>query len=177
MSTPQEPRDPYQQPDGSTPATPSAGVPSTGTPYPAGTGPEPTPVAPPVTGPQQPYPAAPAVPGAPAAGYGVAPTKNGLGVWSLVLGIASVVLCCLALGLPLGAVAIVLGVKARRATAQGLATNGGMGLAGLILGVVGVLASAYMVVSFGVAMAQFGGFEGYMEYVNSLVEQGTVPQP
>lgn len=177
MSTPQEPRDPYQQPDGPTSGTPATGVPPTGTPYPAGTGPEPTPVAPPVAGPQQPYPAAPAVPGAPVTGYGVAPTKNGLGVWSLVLGIASVVLCCLALGLPLGAVAIVLGVKARRATAQGLATNGGMALAGLILGVVGVLASLYMIVSFGLAMAQFGGLDGYIDYVTSLAEQGQVPQP
>ncbi|GAA4624267.1 DUF4190 domain-containing protein [Cellulomonas oligotrophica] len=173
MSTPQEPRDPYQQPDGPTSGTPATGVPPTGTPYPAGTGPEPTPV----TGPQQPYPAAPAVPGSPVAGYGVAPTKNGLGVWSLVLGIASVVLCCLALGLPLGAVAIVLGVKARRATAQGLATNGGMGLAGLILGVVGVLASLYMVVGFAMVVSEQGGIEGYIDYVTSLAEQGQVPQP
>ncbi len=78
------------------------------------------------------------------AGYGVPDTsQNGLGVWALVLGIAGWV--C-SLGFLAGIPAIVLGTKSRKAAAEGRATNGGMGTAGLVLGWVITILSVIAVV-------------------------------
>jgi hypothetical protein len=69
-------------------------------------------------------------------GYGAAPLpKNNLGVWSLVLGILSVLGC----GLFTGIAAIITGSKSRKAAAEGQADNGGMGMAGLIMGWIGTV--------------------------------------
>ncbi|MCP2266764.1 DUF4190 domain-containing protein [Promicromonospora thailandica] len=57
--------------------------------------------------------------------------RNHLGVWALVLGIASVVL---ALGALTGVPAIILGNEGRRAVRAGEADNEGMALAGVVLG-------------------------------------------
>lgn len=80
-------------------------------------------------------------------GYGVPDTSgNNLGVWSLILGIAG----WLCFGFLTGIPAIVLGSKSRRAAAEGRATNGGMGTAGMVLGwaitILTVLGVALMVV-------------------------------
>jgi hypothetical protein len=56
---------------------------------------------------------------------------NRLGVWSLLLGIASVVL---ALGALTGVPAIILGNQARRAVRAGEADNEGVALTGVVLG-------------------------------------------
>jgi hypothetical protein len=105
---------------------------------------------------QQPYPAQqpdayPGYPG-PAAGWGAAPyvpvygyPKNGLGVWSLVLGILSMVCFGPFAGIP----AIITGVLGRKAVATNQANNGGLALAGIILGAVGC---AFWVLAF------FAGF-------------------
>ncbi|MFD2794737.1 DUF4190 domain-containing protein [Promicromonospora vindobonensis] len=88
---------------------------------------------------QAPYQQAPQAPayaqgGQPYA-YGGAPMpKNSLGVWSLVLGILAVLGC----GLITGIAAIITGHKSRKAQQEGLADNGGMGLAGIITGWVGI---------------------------------------
>lgn len=89
---------------------------------------------------QTPYPQVPQGPvyaqGGQPNPYGVAsPPKNNLGVWSLVLGILSVLGC----GLFTGIAAIITGSKSRRAQQEGQANNGGMGLAGLILGWIGTV--------------------------------------
>jgi uncharacterized membrane protein len=57
--------------------------------------------------------------------------RNSLGVWSLVLGIASVVL---ALGVVTGIPAIIIGNQGRRAVRAGEANNEGMALTGVVLG-------------------------------------------
>jgi uncharacterized membrane protein len=57
--------------------------------------------------------------------------RNGLGVWSLVLGIASVML---ALGVVTGIPAIILGNQGRRAVRAGEADNERTALAGVVLG-------------------------------------------
>lgn len=67
--------------------------------------------------------------------YGAPLPKNSLGVWSLVLGILSVLGC----GLLTGIAAIITGTKSRQAQREGLADNGGMGLAGLIMGWIGTV--------------------------------------
>ncbi|MCL2091396.1 MAG: DUF4190 domain-containing protein [Micrococcales bacterium] len=68
-------------------------------------------------------------------GSGGSPSKNNLGGIALGLGIASVV-CCI-IGPLLGIPAIILGRMSQQAAEQGLATNGGMGKTGFILGIVG----------------------------------------
>ncbi|WP_423464048.1 DUF4190 domain-containing protein [Promicromonospora sp. MS192] len=88
---------------------------------------------------QAPYQQAPQAPvyaqgGQPYA-YGAAPLpKNSLGVWSLVLGILAVLGC----GILTGIAAIIVGHKSRAAQREGQADNGGMGLAGIITGWVGI---------------------------------------
>lgn len=69
-------------------------------------------------GPPQPY------------GYAPPPPKNDLGVWSLVTGILSWILCPLVLGI----VAVATGNASRKAIRDGLANNTGAATAGLILG-------------------------------------------
>ena len=140
----QSPYDPPQQPDqggqapGSVPGQPTPyDQPAASAPYgqpgqPGQPGrPGPTPYG------QEPYgqsPAQPAYAGQPGP-YGAAPLpKNGLGVWSLVLGILAVLGC----GILTGIAAIILGHKSRRAQREGEADNGAMGLAGIITGWVGI---------------------------------------
>lgn len=62
-------------------------------------------------------------------------SKNSLGVWALVLGIVSILCCGLFAGIP----AIILGLNSKKAQAQGLATNGSLGNAGFILGIIGTV--------------------------------------
>lgn len=68
--------------------------------------------------------------GAPQYGYAPPPPKNDLGVWSLVTGILSWILCPLVLGI----VAVATGNASRKAIRDGLANNTGAATAGLILG-------------------------------------------
>jgi len=72
--------------------------------------------------------------------YGAAPSKtNGLALTSMILGIASVVFCYL--NLPLGVVALILGVLGRRKIEEsgGAERGSGMALAGIICGSVDIL--------------------------------------
>ena len=64
--------------------------------------------------------------------YGPSAEKNALGGWALGLGIASL-LCCIT-GIP----AIVLGGLGIQAANEGRASNKGMAIAGLVLGVVSI---------------------------------------
>ncbi|MFJ8747800.1 DUF4190 domain-containing protein [Streptomyces sp. NPDC102441] len=99
------------------------------------------------------YPAAPAAPSA-AYGYpgypgyggqqpwGPAPA-NGLGVAAMVLGIIAVVgFCMWGLGIILGILALIFGIIGRGRAKRGEANNGGMALAGIILGSVSIAISA-----------------------------------
>ncbi|MFD6419036.1 DUF4190 domain-containing protein [Streptomyces sp. NPDC060194] len=128
-----------------------------GTPVPPGDG-----VPPPPMGPEGPSPAygyphtMPGHPGPPApspygyGGYGYGwpgahgpQPQNGFGIAALVLGIVSVVLFCVwGLGVVLGALALVFGILGRRRANRGQADNGGVALAGIILGAIGAVVSA-----------------------------------
>lgn len=71
--------------------------------------------------------------------------QNALGITSLVLGIASFpLLCCFSLGILTGIAAVVTGILGKNKADQGLATNRGLALAGIICGaiaaVLGVIA-------------------------------------
>ena len=82
----------------------------------------------------QPYPPQYQYGTAPQYGYAPAPPKNDLGVWSLVTGILSWIMCPLVLGV----VAIFTGNASRKAVREGLANNPGSATAGLVLGWINV---------------------------------------
>jgi hypothetical protein len=69
--------------------------------------------------------------------------RNSLGVWSLVLGIASVVLL---LGVLTGVPAIIIGNEGRRAVRAGEANNEGMAMTGVVLGWISLAILAVVVV-------------------------------
>ncbi|MFD9301129.1 DUF4190 domain-containing protein [Streptomyces sp. NPDC060048] len=115
--------------------------------------------------PQAPYGGHPAQPVVPQAAYGgypgypgypghagyppYQPRSNGFGVTALVLGIIAVVSCYL--GLLFGVPAVIFGVLGRGKAKRGEADNGGMALAGIITGSVGIVIScvfiAFVIVS------------------------------
>ncbi|MFI5619242.1 DUF4190 domain-containing protein [Streptomyces sp. NPDC051567] len=73
--------------------------------------------------------------------------SNGFGVTSLVLGILAVVGCSAAVfATALGIGAVVFGALGKGKANRGESTNGGMALAGIILGAVGIVLGALMTV-------------------------------
>jgi hypothetical protein len=85
-------------------------------------------------GPPGPYQSQPAQYGAPY-GYSAPAEKNALGVWSLVLGILSIVMLfsCL-VGFLAAIPALITGYLSRKANKEGLADNPGLALGGIITG-------------------------------------------
>ena len=83
--------------------------------------------------PPPPPPAGGPPPPAAAAGGAAAGQQNGMGIAALVLGLAGI-LCCQSVIVPI--LAIIFGVIGRKKAAQGLASNGGMATAGLVLGII-----------------------------------------
>ena len=83
-------------------------------------------------------------------GYGNSPgrpaQRNGWGTAALVLGILGVLTCwTLVGGILLGLLAVVFGFLGRGRARRGEASNGGSALAGLILGVIAIAASASLI--------------------------------
>lgn len=82
-------------------------------------------------------------------------------MWALVLGILGIVCCGFFAGIP----AVILGNKAKEAAAQGLANNGGMGQAGVVLGWIAIALSVLGVIwAFamgGLAAITEGTYTGY----------------
>ncbi|MEV7524099.1 hypothetical protein [Streptomyces sp. NPDC091371] len=93
------------------------------------------------------YPGQPGYPGYAAyQPYGM-PKNNGFGITALVLGILAVVGCItsfIAVGLGIGAV--VFGALGKGKANRGEADNGGMALAGIILGAIGIVLGGLMLV-------------------------------
>jgi hypothetical protein len=139
------------------------GQPAPGQPGAAPPGSVPPPIAPYVPGQSPPgaygYPSHPgAAPGGPSpyGGYpgypGYGPQgwntmqqgpANGFGVAAMVLGIVGVVMFCVwGLGIIVGVLALVFGILGRKRARRGEANNGGMALAGIILGSIGIVVSA-----------------------------------
>jgi Domain of unknown function (DUF4190) len=103
--------------------------------------------------PQQPY-----------AGYGPPPTgpKNGLGIASLV--IAIIALLSVFGGIVLGVVAVILGFLGWHRAKRGEATNGGMAVAGIVLGVLSIIEAVVLI---GLAVWGFGEAGG-TDYLDCL---------
>jgi hypothetical protein len=93
--------------------------------------------------------------------------RNGLGTASLIVAIVSLI--TVFGGVVFGIVAIVLGVMGRGRVKRGEATNGGVALAGIILGALSFLVSAAAIVIitvFGVTMFNEVGGTDYVDCVN-----------
>lgn len=116
MSEPDRPETPPPTP----PSTPPPPAPGQYGAYPGGYPPPPPP--------QQPY-----------GGYPLPPTgpKNGFGIAALV--IAIVALLSIIFGVVLGVVAIIFGFLGWGRAKRGEATNGGMAVAGIILGILSII--------------------------------------
>jgi hypothetical protein len=112
---------------------------------------------------------------APGSGYpGYAPPpKNGLGTAALVLGIVGLVLFwTVVLGFVLGVLALVFGIIGRKRANRREATNGGMALAGAILGGLAV-AGTVAIIAAGAAFFEHNktAFQKYRDCVNSAQTQ------
>jgi hypothetical protein len=130
-------------------SVPGYGAEPSGAPYPP---PAPGPYGAPAPGPYGtpapgPYGASP-YPTGPGA-YGHYP-RNDLGIWALVLGIASFVLSC---GFLTGIPAIIVGSKAKRAVEAGEANNGGLATAGVVLGWIATALSVVAIIFFVIVFA------------------------
>ncbi|MGP3981193.1 DUF4190 domain-containing protein [Streptomyces sp. KR80] len=114
--------------------------------------------------------------GHPGSGYGqgwqampMGPS-NGLGVAALVLGIIGTVLFFAnVFAVILGILAIIFGAVGRAKAAKGEATNGGQALAGLILGVVAIVAAIGFLVAIIAASDDFEGESEQEPFSSSLV--------
>jgi membrane protein implicated in regulation of membrane protease activity len=88
------------------------------------------------------------VPGYGSTGYGapVAQPRNGFGVAALVLGVLAVLSSWTVIGgLVLGILAVIFGLLGRGRVRRGEATNGGLSVAGTVLGAVGVLIAVVLI--------------------------------
>ncbi|MBW0103136.1 DUF4190 domain-containing protein [Pseudonocardia sp. KRD291] len=97
------------------------------------------------------------------AGYGAGPRspKNGLAIAALVLGILALVVTItvigVVLGIPLGLLAVILGIVGVRRVGKGIATNKGVAIAGIVTGALGLIASVAVVVLGATLFASTGG--------------------
>ncbi|MGR4884163.1 hypothetical protein ACIPUC_32785 [Streptomyces sp. LARHCF249] len=94
------------------------------------------------------YPGYPGYPGTASYPPYAGPRSNGFGVTALVLGILSVVGCITSvLGIGIGIGAVVFGALGKGKATRGEADNGGMALAGIILGAIGIVLGALMLLA------------------------------
>lgn len=78
--------------------------------------------------------------------------RNGMGIAALVLGLFALALSWTIIGgLLLGLLALIFGLIGRARAKRGEATNGGLSIAGAVVGVVGLLISVGLVV-FGISL-------------------------
>jgi hypothetical protein len=97
-------------------------------------------------------------------GYSAPPEKNALGVWSLVLGVLSVVMLfsCL-VGFLAAIPAVITGHLSRKAQREGLADNGGLALAGIITGWVTIGLTILAIAGFAVLFSIPDFREGFFD--------------
>lgn len=168
-----EPPKPAEQPEGA--SQPPSAVPP---PYPGPAG-YPPPSYPPGVypgsyppPPESGYASYPPAPPAPYSGYGApmpAAPRNGLGIAALIAGILSLPAAFTIFGgFILALVAIVLGIVGHRRARSGESTNGGMAIAGVVLGVLGIVLSAALIA---VGIWGFNTFGG-RDYFDCMTQAG-----
>jgi hypothetical protein len=132
---------------------------------------------PPPPPPQQwgPYPGSyPPPPPQPYAGY-AAPVgpRNGLGIAALVVAIVGLVFCWTVVGgVILGVTAIILGFVGRGRVKRGEATNGGVAIAGIVLGFLAIVVSLVFIPIWIGMFEEVGG----SDYVDCLSRAGSDEQ-
>jgi hypothetical protein len=120
----------------------------------------------------------PPPPPQPYAGYPPPPTapKNGLGIAALVVAIIGLVLCwTVAGGVILGFAAIILGFVARGRVKRGQATNGGVAIAGIVLGVLAILVALVFIPIWYGMFNEVGGSD-YVDCVSKAEQDGAAIQ-
>jgi hypothetical protein len=117
--------------------------------------------------------AAPPGYGAPGAYPPNRPMQNGLGIAALVLGILAMITSFFFIGGLLGLVAVILGFVARGKAKRGEADNGGMALAGIITGGLGILGTLLIVVLVGVLLnnSDFKNYTDCASHANTVEER------
>jgi len=96
--------------------------------------------------------------------YGAAVPGNGKATASLVLGILSLILC----GLPLGIIGIVLGVQARNAMPEGTPGRG-KATAGLVCSIIGCAWGGIAIICYACSAIAAGGTSTYYALLSGLL--------
>ena len=96
--------------------------------------------------------------------YGAAVPGNGKATASLVLGILSLILC----GLPLGIIGIVLGVQARNAMPEGTPDRG-KATAGLVCSIIGCAWGGIAIICYACSAIAAGGTSTYYALLSGLL--------
>jgi len=113
----------------------------------------------------------PPPPPQPYAGYAPPPAapKNGLGITALVLAIIGLVFCwTVAGGVILGLAAVIIGFVARGRVKRGQATNGGVAIAGIVLGFLAIIVSLVFIPIWYSVFEDVGG----TDYVDCVARAG-----
>ena len=100
-------------------------------------------------------------------GYGAPPARprNGFGIAALVLGLLALVLSWTIIGgILFGILALIFGLLGRGRAKRGEATNGGLSVTGVVLGIIGLLI-AIGLVAFGVSILNSPAGRSYQECV------------
>jgi hypothetical protein len=130
---------------------------------------------PPATPPGAGYPAPPPMPYASQEPLPTAP-RNGLGTAALVLGIIGVLTCWSVFGgIILGLVAVILGFIGHARVRRGEATNGGVSIAGIVLGFVAMIAGAVFIALY-IWVFNFFGFTSLTDCLNKAGDDTTKQQ-
>lgn len=104
------------------------------------------------------------------------PPRNGVGIAALVLGIVGILTSWILVGGLLGVVAIALGIIGVVRAAKGIATNRGVAIGGLVLGVLSVLASVAVALIVWSFFSAIGGTEFYDCLQQSVGDQSAMAQ-
>ncbi|MEY8390283.1 DUF4190 domain-containing protein [Lachnospiraceae bacterium] len=99
--------------------------------------------------------------------------SSSMAIASMVLGIAGLVMsCCIYPAIIFGSLAIIFALLSR----GGEMTTNGYGKAGLILGIISIICGIlFLIYGLYILFARFGGMEGYLEYIEDLMEQSGYP--
>ena len=118
------------------------------------------------------YPGGYPPPPQPYSGFAPPPTgpRNGLGIAALVIAIIGLVFCwTVAGGVILGLTAVIIGFVAQGRVKRGEATNGGVAIAGIVLGFLAIIVSLIFIPIWIGVFAEVGG----TDYVDCLPKAGS----
>lgn len=93
--------------------------------------------------------------------------KNGLGIAALIIAIVGLVFCWSVVGgVILGVAAVIIGFVARGRVKRGEATNGGVAIAGIVLGCLAIVVSLVFIPIY-IGLFKESGFGNYVECMQS----------